>query len=325
MKKTISIVVPFYNEEKVVGDFSSALFNALSTLDNYAFEVIFINDGSNDNTLNILKSISCQNHNLKVISFSRNFGHEAAINAGIDRCNGDAAIVMDGDLQDSPLYIAQLIEKWEDDYDVVNVKSVDRHNERFTKRITAKLFYKLIGRWAYKINVQENVNNFRLISKRVINVVKTLTSKNKVFRFEVPFAGFKTTNIEITRSSRKGGEGHYKLADMSRLAIDSVVAVSTQPLNLITKIFLVFLGLFLISAVSELTLFLLQTYAHSLFIENIYYITWLIINVMFFFMLVLLFSIAIVAQYVARIHLETQNRPTYIIDEIYEGKKHESH
>lgn len=318
--KTISIIVPFYNEEKGAASFTDNLFSIINVIKNYRFEVIYINDGSDDLTLTILKKQIKKHPNIKVISFSRHFGHDAAINAGIDNCSGDAAIIMDADLQDQPTCIPQLIKKYEDGYDVVNVKHIDRKTDAFVKRTTAKLFYKLISHWSDKIKITENVNNFRLISKRIINIVKKLSSKNKVFRFDVPFAGFKTTNIEVPRSKRIHGESHYDLTSMSRLAIDSIVAVSTQPLNLISKLFLILFGCFITSGVTELICFLIQTFGSGVFIARSDYLFWLLVNIIFFFSLIILFSVAIVAQYVARIHIETQNRPTYIIEDIFNNK-----
>lgn len=320
--QTISIIVPFYNEEKNVDSFTNALFLIIDSIKTYLFEVIYINDGSDDSTLKLLKQQVDKHSNIRIISFSRNFGHEAAINAGIDSCTGAAAIVMDADLQDQPECIPLLIKKYEEGYDVVNVKHTNRRNgDTFVKRTTARIFYRLIAHWSYKVKIVENVNNFRLISNKIINIVKSLSSKNRVFRFEVPFAGFKTTNIDVPRSKRIYGKSHYNLSNMSRLAIDSIVSVSIQPLNLITKIFLAFLALFFASSITELTLFLVQTISKVIFIDGIYYLAWLIINISFFFMLIVLFAAAIIAQYVARIHLESQNRPTYIIDEIITNKK----
>ena len=316
----ISIIVPFYNEENSARNFCNSLFDSLNEIKNHIFEVIFINDGSTDNTLHILKQQINRIECLKILSFSRNFGHEAAINAGIDNCSGDAAIVMDADLQDPPQQIINLISKWERGYDVVNIKRINRNNDSCSKRLTAKLFYKLISHWAYKINIEENVNNFRLISKRVINIVKSLTSKNKVFRFEVPFAGFKTTDIEIDRPCRNAGKSHYHIAEMSRLAIDSIVSVSIQPLNLISKIFLVMCLLFCLSFTTEIVLYIIQKCNGVLMLSDMSYLAWLIVNCCLFFTLVLLLGISIIAQYIARIHLETQNRPTYVVDEIFSKK-----
>jgi len=319
--KLISIIVPCYNEEKMIESFLRKLFNALKNIKNYNFEVICINDGSTDGSLKLLKETLKLYKTMKVISFSKNFGHESAINCGINTCSGDAAIVMDADLQDPPSYILELIKKYEEGYDVVNVKRVDRSSDSFFKRTTAKIFYKVIAKWAYKIKVEENVNNFRLISKRVINVVKNLSEKNKVFRFEVPFVGFKTTYIELVRPERAGGKSHYSLTNMSRLAIDSIVSVSTQPLNLITKIFLILSGLFSLSVVSEIVLFIISNTTKLLNISNFSYLIWLAINIFTLLALIILFSIAIVAQYIARIHIETQDRPIYVIDEIIDGDK----
>lgn len=314
--KRISIITPFYNEEKSVNLFFKELFLVINKLNKYEFEVVCINDGSKDSTLDLLKKEKNKHKEIKVISFSKNFGHEAAINAGINNCSGDAAVIMDADLQDPPSHIPELIKKYEEGYDVINVKRIDRSSDSLFKRKTAKLFYKLMSKWAYKIKIEENVNNFRLISRRVIDVVKGLAEKNKVFRFEIPFAGFKTTYIELVRPKRVGGESHYNLKSMNKLAIDSVISISTEPLNLITKLFFIIFILFCLSSVTELVLYLVQTFTHTIGISNLSYIAWLIINCFAFLCSIIMFSLAVIAQYIARIHIETQNRPTYIIEEI---------
>jgi len=319
--KKISVIVPIYNEESVIEIFNDELNKQLTSIKEYSFEIVYINDGSEDNSLNILKKINKTYQNIVIINLSRNFGHDAAINAGIDYCKGDAAIIMDGDLQDSPEFIKDLLNKFEDGYDVVNAKRIHRECDSFKKRFTAKIFYKLISHWSYRIKIVENVNNFRLISKRVINVVKNLNNKNKVFRFDVPFAGFKTCNIDISRYKRVNGSSHYSLKNMSRLAIDSIVSVSTQPLNLISKIFLFFSFIFSLNVLTQIILFSITKATGLVAISDSHYLLWLIVNIITLLFLVILFSIAIVAQYIARIHIETQNRPIYIIDKIIETKK----
>lgn len=312
----ISIITPFYNEEKMVKIYIKELFNVLNNIKNCIFEVMCVNDGSTDKTLELLKKEHDVHKEIKIISFSKNFGHEAAINAGINNCSGDAAIIMDADLQDPPSHIIKLIRKFEEGYDVVNVKRIDRSSDSFFKRATAKMFYKLISKWSYKIKIDENVNNFRLISKRVINVVKCLTEKNKVFRFEIPFTGFKTTYIELVRPKRAEGKTHYNLKSMNKLAIDSIISVSTEPLNLISKLFIFIFMCFSISSTIELILFIVQIINHSLNISNLSYVSWLVINCSLLLTSIIMFSLAVIAQYIARIHIETQNRPMYVIEEI---------
>jgi len=319
--KKISIIVPFYNEEKSINSFFDELSKYLNSPNKYSFEVICVNDGSKDKTLELLTQKMKKHKEITVISFSKNYGHEAAVNAGINNCTGDAAIIMDADLQDPPSHIPELLNKWESGYDVVNVKRIDRKSDSLFKRATAKIFYKIISKWSYKIKIEENVNNFRLISRRVINVVKSLSEKNKVFRFEIPFAGFKTTYIELVRPERVGGKSHYNLKSMTKLAIDSVISTSTEPLNLITKMFIIMLLLFISSVITEIVLYTITATTKVLNIPSPVYILWLLINITSLFLLFIIFSIAIMAQYIARIHIETQNRPMYVIEKIYKNNK----
>lgn len=316
----VSIIVPFFNEEKSISDFFNSLYTTINKLHKYQFEIICINDGSTDNTLSLLKNEFNYHKNINILSFSKNYGHEAAINAGINNCSGDVAIIMDADLQDPPELIPSLLKKYEKGYDVVNVKRISRNNDSFFKRITAKLFYKMMRRLAYKIKIEENVNNFRLISKRVITVIKNLTEKNKIFRFEIPFAGFKTTYVEMVRPKRIGGTSHYDLKSMNKLAIDSIISVSTYPLHLVTNVFIVLFILFCTSGITELVLFLIQVNNDTFSISNASYLVWLIINIVLLLSNIIMFSLAIIAQYIARIHLETQNRPIYVIEEVIKNK-----
>ncbi|MFZ9704285.1 MAG: glycosyltransferase family 2 protein, partial [Bacilli bacterium] len=184
--KLISIVVPMYNEEKVVPLFFSAMNDVLKNIPNYRFEIVVVNDGSKDQTLSLLKAQQGQQANLVIVNLSRNFGHEPAVAAGIKVAKGDAIIPMDADLQDPPTLIAALIKKFEAGYEVVNAKRKGRHEDTFFKRYSAIKFYQFIAKLSGKVKIPQNVGHFRLISRRVADEVNRLSERNRVFRIEVP-------------------------------------------------------------------------------------------------------------------------------------------
>ena len=204
--KKISLVVPMYNEEEMIPLFFEKMNEVLSQIKNYKFEYVLVNDGSRDDTLKMLKEQKKVQNNIKIVSFSRNFGHEAAVCAGFQNADGDAVIVMDADLQDPPEIISKMIEKYEEGYKVVNGKRVDRKKDSFLKRTTASMFYKVIKKLSGKIKVPENVGNYRLLDKEVVDHLNALPEKNRVFRVQVPYIGFKTCEVEFVRPERPKGE-----------------------------------------------------------------------------------------------------------------------
>jgi dolichol-phosphate mannosyltransferase len=312
--KKISIVVPMYNEEKVIPLFFAEINKVLATIKDYQFEIVVVNDGSRDQTLSLLKTQQTQQSNLIVVNLSRNFGHEPAVAAGIKTATGDAIIPMDADLQDPPTLIRSLLSKFEEGFEVVNAKRKGRDEDTFFKRYSAIKFYQFIAKLSGKIKIPQNVGHFRLISRRVADEVNRLTERNRVFRIEVPFIGFKTTEVLFDRPKRAAGETHYNLRSMLKLAVDAITSTTSVPLIWPIYIFIFAGFLLFVSAVTQVVLFLVLSFSVTV------HLIWLLGNVMLFCFVLLFFVLSILSLYLSRVFIETQNRPFFVIDHVYQGR-----
>lgn len=315
--KKISLVIPMYNEEAMVTllfeTLQEKVVKPLST--KYDVEVIAVNDGSKDRTLELLKEQIKTFPSLVVVNLSRNWGQEPAIRAGLLTASGDCVIPMDADLQDPPEIIPEMIEMWEKGYDVVNAVRVSRKKDSSFKRNTAGIFYRYMDKISPKVKIPNNVNNFRLMDRRVVDEINALSESNRVLRVEVPFVGFKTGAVEIVRAKRAQGKSHYPLSAMINLAKNSIVAVSTKPLDIALKIAIFILATFCLSSISELTLFILKL-CSVLDISEIALWSWLIINVILFVSLLLSGLLFIQGLYIGKIADESTRRPSVIIKEV---------
>ena len=312
--KLISIVVPMYNEEKVVPLFFAEINKVLQSIKSYQFEIVVVNDGSKDQTLALLKAQQVLQKNLVIVSLSRNFGHEPAVAAGIKTAKGDAIIPMDADLQDPPTLIQSLLSKFEDGFEVVNAKRKGRHEDTFFKRFSAIKFYQFVAKLSGKIKIPQNVGHFRLISRRVADEVNRLSERNRVFRIEVPFVGFKTTEVLFDRPKRVAGETHYNLKSMLKLAVDAIASTTSVPLVWPVQIFMLVAFIFGLSVLAQFILFFTISLS-----ENVLLI-WLLGNIILFLFTLLFFVLSILSLYLSRVFIETQNRPFYIIDEVIVGR-----
>lgn len=314
MQKLV-IVVPMYNEQEMVPLFFERINAVIAQIQNYRVSVLCVDDGSKDATLAELKAQREKQTNLHIVSLSRNFGHESAVAAGLKRADGDCVVVMDADLQDPPELMLDMLRLYEQGYEVVNAKRVNRKKDPFLKRITAEGFYFVIGKLAGKIKVPNNVGNYRLMSRRVVAYVNELTEKNHVFRIQVPFVGFSTAEVEFVRPKRVKGQTHYNYKSMIKLAGDSITSSSIEPLRWAFN-----LGAFL-GAVSFLCLIVfIVLQAVGVFASALGY---LLIALSFLTLLtsVVLIALGIVGEYVGRSLIESQNRPLfYIGEEIQDGE-----
>jgi dolichol-phosphate mannosyltransferase len=256
-----------------------------------------------------------------VVALSRNFGHEPAVAAGIKVAKGDAVIPMDADLQDPPELIIEFLKKFEEGYEVVNAKRGSRMDDSFMKRTTAKYFYALIGKISGKVTIPNNVGHFRLISRRVCDEINQLSEKNRVFRIEVPFVGHKTTEVLFKRPKRAGGVSHYNYKSMFKLAFDAIAASTSTPLTWPLKFTIAFFFLLGLSSLTQLVLFILGITNVMVPIGASALLTWLAINVVGLFFFIMMFFLSIMALYLARVFIETQNRPFFIIDEVYRSRQ----
>jgi dolichol-phosphate mannosyltransferase len=275
---------------------------------------VVVNDGSKDQTLKLLKTQQAKQSNLIIVNLSRNFGHEPAVAAGIKTATGDAIIPMDADLQDPPMLIAELLKKFEEGFEVVNAKRKGRHEDTFFKRFSAIKFYQFIAKLSGKIKIPQNVGHFRLISRRVADEVNRLSERNRVFRIEVPFVGFKTTEVLFDRPKRAAGETHYNLQSMMKLAVDSIASTTSVPLVWPVQVWIGVSMLFALSVIGQIVtgIFFL--------VESTIHVIWIVTNIMIFMFVLLFFVLSILSLYLSRVFIETQNRPFYVIDQVISGK-----
>jgi glycosyltransferase involved in cell wall biosynthesis len=299
-----SVIVPLYNEELVIGESYKRLKKVMDCAeDNY--EIIFVNDGSKDKTRDKVEEICKNDEKIKLINFSRNFGHQAAITAGMDLALGDAVIVIDADLQDPPEVILKMIEKWKEGYEVIYGKRIKREGETLFKKITAKLFYRVLKSMT-TVNIPVDTGDFRLIDRKVCDALIALPEKNRYVRGLVSWVGYKQTSVEFVRQERFAGETKYPFKKMMKLAFDGITAFSYKPLVIAGY----FGGLtFLIGVIATIVVIIKDMINRT---EVINFGLILAMNVMMFGMT--LGSIGIMGQYIGRIFDESKGRPIYIID-----------
>jgi dolichol-phosphate mannosyltransferase len=308
MKKTISVVSPVFNEEGNIKVFYNELKKVLNTLD-YDHEIIFINDGSSDNSLVYLVEITLLDDKVKILNLSRNFGHQLAITAGIDHAKGDCVIILDSDMQDPPSVIIGLITKWEDGFQVVNAKRKSRQ-DGFFKNFTAKFFYKFLNS-ILSNKIPENVGDYRLLDKKAVLILQNIKEKDRYLRGLSTWIGFKQTEVLFDRDKRFSGKTHYPLSKMLGLGMNAIFSFSRVPMKLATFFSTFFLVLSLLIIIYVIiSLFLGHTvagWASTLLIFAI-------------FSGIQMMVLAIISEYVGRIYTQVQNRPLYIVDEIIEKK-----
>lgn len=303
--KLISIIVPMYFEEEVAEE----CYNRLTTVakeNNLSYEIVFVNDGSTDATFEILKKIAQKDQRVKVISFSRNFGHQIAVTAGIDKASGDAIVIIDADLQDPPEVIPEMIKLWEDGYDVVYGKRKKRDGESWFKLATAKAFYRMLDKMS-NVKIPMDTGDFRLMDRRVVEALKQMPEQNRFLRGMSSWVGFNQTPLEYERKERFAGKTKYPLKKMIKFALDGIFSFSSKPIKMVE-----YIGSFIaLIALSILVCLLVTTSIRP----NSITIGWtLIITIIAFIGGVQLLSIGVVGEYIARIYDESKGRPLYIID-----------
>ena len=316
--KKISVVIPMYYEEEVVDICYKRVVSNLKKLsDKYNYEIIFINDGSKDSTLEILKKIASNDDNVKIISFSRNFGHQAAVTAGIRNATGDAIIIMDADLQDPPELFEGMIEKWEEGYDVVYGKRKTREGESIFKLLTARMFYNTLNKLS-EIEIPKDTGDFRLVDRKVIDVIATLPEHNKFLRGLFSWVGFNQYAYEYNRVNRVAGKTKYPFKKMFKLATDGILSFSAKPLKIVGAI-----GFFSVIVSIIILIYSIVSYMFKL---NSLTPGWTsIMCTMTFIGGIILISLWMIGEYIARIYEESLGRPEYIIDELinFKGEEYE--
>ncbi len=298
-----SVVVPVYNEEPVIQETYKRLKTVMDSI-NGPYELIFVNDGSRDATAKLARSICAGDKNVKFIDFSRNFGHQIAITAGMDYAAGDAIVVIDADLQDPPEVIPEMIKKWKEGYDVVFGKRIKRQGETFFKKLTAKLFYRFL-RSMTDVDIPVDTGDFRLIDRKVCNALKSINEKNRYIRGIISWLGFKHTGVEFVREKRFAGETKYPLKKMLKFAFDAVTSFSYKPLRLAS-----YTGV----TISFLSFVYLLVVLYQRLFTNTTIAGWAsLLAVSLFFNGIILIILGIVGEYIGRIYDEVKGRPLYIV------------
>jgi dolichol-phosphate mannosyltransferase len=304
-KKTITIIIPIFNEEKNIPVLFSRLEKVRNSIQNLKFRYLFINDGSNDKSFDILSEISLNNSSVSVISFTRNFGHQNALSCGLEHSDSDYVVTIDSDLQDPPELIIEMYNLITNDFDVVYAQRKKRDGESFFKLISAKLFYKVINNLC-DLKIPPNTGDYRLITKRVLTEFKKYKEKHKFIRGLIPWLGFKSAPVFFNRDKRFSGKSKYNLSRMLNFAFDAIFSFSIKPIEYISRI-----GFFLIIISSFYGLFIL--YKKIILNEIIPGFTPIFLAIIFFGGFNLLF-LGIIGHYVAKIFEQTKNRPNYIVD-----------
>lgn len=306
--KTISILIPCYNEQESLPLLYEALREVMddAKLSSYLFEVMLVNDGSEDSTLSVMRSLHRQDSRINYIDLSRNFGKENAMMAGFDHVTGDCCIVMDADLQHPPKVILQMIEKWEQGYEDVYAKRLSRGKESCIRRWLSLLFYKLLNKMS-KVEMLQNVGDFRLLDKRCVEALKSMRETERYTKGLFCWIGFNKAEVEFESGDRIVGNSSWSLWKLFRFGIDGMVSFTTAPLHIAT-----WLGL-LISAMAfvYLVIIIVKT---LLFGDPVAGFPTLI-SVILFLGGVLLLCVGILGEYIARMYNETKRRPGYIVRE----------
>ncbi len=303
----LSLICPCYNEEEVITLFINKLTTIIKDID-LSYEIIIINDGSIDNTLKKAKELKEIFPSIRILNLSRNFGKEAALTAGLDKAKGSAIIPIDVDFQDPPELIPKLIKRWQEGYDIVLAKRKDRTNDHFLKSLSAKYFYKIHNQIS-DVEIPDNVGDFRLISKRVLEALKTLPENQRFMKGIFAWVGYKTTTIEYKREKREAGESSFNGWKLWNFALDGITSFSTLPLRvwLYLGIFISFLSFLYGSIIVIKTLFFgVDIPGYASILASILFLGG-----------IQLIGIGVLGEYIGRIYIESKKRPIYIIESEY--------
>lgn len=310
--KLVSIVIPCFNEEEVLVHTLPRLIKVADNLTNYDVEFIFIDDGSNDKTINILRDAAKKDLRIKVIRFARNFGHQIAVTAGIDMANGHAVALIDADLQDPPEILIQMISHWEDGYDVIYGVRSSREGESIFKTSTAHFFYRFLN-YLSETPIPLDTGDFRLMDRKVVDILSSMPERHRFVRGLVSWVGHRQMALPYERKKRAAGKSKYPLIKMLRFATDGILSFSSKPLQISTKIGIFTSCLSLIGIFYALVMRLLT----SDWVEG-----WTTLLITFLFIGgVQLISIGIIGEYIGRIYEESKNRPLYLIQEYIGSNK----
>lgn len=302
----LSVVVPVYNEQEVIGETVKRLVGVLDGM-SVDYEVVFVNDGSRDGTLSVLRPLCEADARLKLVNFSRNFGHQIAITAGMDMTRGDAVVVIDADLQDPPEVIPGMFEVWKQGYEVVYGKRVSREGETFFKKFTARVFYRFMARMT-EVDMPVDTGDFRLIDRRVVDVLRRIPERNRYVRGIVSWLGFRQYAYEYERHERFAGQTKYPLKKMLKLASDGLVSFSVKPLRWILGTGIV---LSVLSVLYLLYVLIASLCGAAMLSAGLY----ALLGFITLLLGVVMISLGVLGEYVGRIYDEAKARPLYIVSD----------
>lgn len=309
--KKISIIVPAYNEEESIPLLYERLNKIIDDMKEYEFEVLFINDGSKDKTLKLIKDIREKDARYCYVNLSRNFGKEIAMMAGIDYAKGDAVIFIDADLQDPPELIPELIKYWEEGYDDVYAKRKSREGESFFKKFTSKMYYKVLQKMS-RVEIQKDTGDFRLLDRRCVNALRKLRESQRCSKSMFSWIGYNKKEVLFDRDARVAGKTKWNYIRLVDLAIDGITSFTTSPLRLSTFI--------AIPTFAALALYFIYVIIKCFVVQAPIQAYQAIILLILFFSGIQILLFGIMGEYLGRIFNETKNRPLYLVDE-YNGEK----
>ena len=309
--KKISIIIPAYNEEDSLPYLYERLTKLIDDIKNYEFEILFVNDGSKDKTLEIIKEYRKKDNRFAYVNLSRNFGKEIAMIAGLDYAKGDAVVFMDSDLQDPPELLPELIKYWEEGYDDVYARRKTRDGETFLKKFTSKMYYRVLQKLT-NIQIQKDTGDFRLLDRRCVNALKKLRESQRCSKSMFSWIGYKKKEVLFDREPRVAGKTKWNYKKLIDLAIDGITSFTTSPLRLSTYL--------TIPTFITLAVYFIYVIVKSCTINEPIQAFQAIILINLFFFGIIILLIGIIGEYLGRIFNETKNRPLYFIDE-YNGEK----
>lgn len=309
--KKISIIIPAYNEEESLPILYERIENLMENMKNYEFEILFVNDGSKDKTIKIIKEMREKDSRICYVDFSRNFGKEIAMIAGLDYTTGDCVIFMDADLQDPPELIPELVKYWEEGYDDVYAKRRSRKGETWLKKFTSKMYYKVLQHLT-KVEIQKDTGDFRLLDRRCVNALKKLRESQRNTKSMFSWIGYNKKEVLYDRDPRVAGSTKWNYIKLMDLAIDGITSFTTSPLRLSTFIAIpTFIVLFV---------YFIYVIVKACVINEAIQAFQAIILLILFFSGVQILLFGIIGEYLGRIFNETKNRPLYLVNE-YNGEK----
>lgn len=309
--KKISIIVPAYNEEEALPFLFERLNKFMDSMPAYEFEILFVNDGSRDNTINLIKSYREQDARYSYVDFSRNFGKEIAMMAGLDYATGDAVVFIDADLQDPPELIEELIKYWEEGYDDVYAKRTSREGETFLKKFTAKMYYKLLQKMT-RVPIQRDTGDFRLLDRRCVNALKQMKEYQRNTKSLFSWIGYKKKEVLYDRDARVAGKTKWNYLKLINLAIDGITSFTMLPLRIST--------ILSVPTLISAAVYFIYMVVNGIVIDTFPDNSQILIFLMLFFSGLILLMIGIVGEYLGRIFNETKGRPLYFVNE-YNGQR----